>query len=51
MSDEAYQNYIDPYLADWANAYYSSNLARLEQVKRAWDPDDAFRFPQSVPLA
>jgi FAD/FMN-containing dehydrogenase len=50
MDGEAYQNYIDPALPNWATAYYGSNLARLKQVKQAWDPEDAFRFPQSIPL-
>ncbi|MFE3762930.1 FAD-binding oxidoreductase [Streptomyces sp. NPDC059104] len=44
----AYQNYADPKLTGWREAYYGSNLPRLEEVRRAYDPDRLFRFPQAV---
>ncbi|MEU2452290.1 FAD-binding oxidoreductase [Streptomyces sp. NPDC012765] len=47
-SGRAYQNYIDPKLTDWREAYYGANLARLQEVRRAYDPDRLFRFPQAV---
>jgi FAD/FMN-containing dehydrogenase len=47
----SYQNFADPALQDFAKAYYGRNLERLTKVKRAYDPDNFFKFAQSIPPA
>ncbi|MEW1691499.1 FAD-binding oxidoreductase [Streptomyces sp. NPDC091265] len=47
-SGAAYQNYADPALTDWRKAYYGTADARLADVKKQYDPDGLFTFPQSL---
>ncbi|EPS97931.1 hypothetical protein FOMPIDRAFT_55287 [Fomitopsis schrenkii] len=46
----AYPNYVDPRLPppEWHALYYGSNLERLEQIKTEVDPQNVFRWPQSM---
>jgi FAD/FMN-containing dehydrogenase len=51
VSGGAYVNYCDVELANFQDAYWGSNLARLKQIKAAFDPDNLFHHPRSVPPA
>lgn len=54
MSEHAQQgSFVNwPYaqLPDWETAYYGDNAVRLRQVKQRYDPDNLFRYDQSIPL-
>ena len=48
VSGQAYQNYIDKNLTHWQQAYYGSNYARLQQIRKKYDPHHFFNFPQAI---
>ncbi len=50
-SRRSFQNFPDGELDDWAQSYYGENLKRLIEVKRKYDPDRVFNFPQAIPTA
>jgi FAD/FMN-containing dehydrogenase len=47
-SGAAYQNYIDPTLTDWRNAYYGPAADRLTKLKKQYDPERLFNFAQAL---
>ncbi|MFD7711908.1 FAD-binding oxidoreductase [Streptomyces sp. NPDC059786] len=47
-SGAAYQNYTDATLKDWRQAYYGDAASRLTEVKKRYDPDRFFTYPQAL---
>jgi FAD/FMN-containing dehydrogenase len=47
-SGGVYPNFPDSDLQDWPHAYYGRNYDRLLRVKAKYDPDNFFRFHQSL---
>jgi FAD/FMN-containing dehydrogenase len=47
-SGRVFPNFPDPDLEDWGHAYYGRNYERLMRIKGTYDPDDVFRFRQSL---
>jgi hypothetical protein len=46
--EHSYQNFPDPELRDWRQAYYGANYPRLVHVKRQYDPSGFFDYPQAI---
>jgi hypothetical protein len=47
-NEESYQNFADPALENWEDAYYRSNIGGLRTVKHTYDPGELFTFPQAI---
>lgn len=47
-SGAAYQNYTDPTLTDWRKAYYGDASTRLTSLKKQYDPERFFTYPQAL---
>jgi FAD/FMN-containing dehydrogenase len=47
-SGRVFPNFPDQDLDDWAHAYYGPNYERLLRIKGTYDPDNVFRFHQSL---
>lgn len=44
-----YVNTQDLSIQDWPDAYYGENFSRLKKIKGKYDPENVFKFPQSIP--
>jgi hypothetical protein len=47
-SGRVFPNFPDPDLDDWGHAYYGANYEQLLRIKGIFDPDNLFRFHQSL---
>jgi FAD/FMN-containing dehydrogenase len=47
----AYVNYVDHFIKDPLVEYFADNLPRLKEIKKKYDPDNFFHWPQSIPPA
>jgi FAD/FMN-containing dehydrogenase len=47
----AYVNVPNAGMADWETAYWGANVERLRTIKAKYDPDNVFRYEQSIPPA
>ncbi|MCU1482727.1 MAG: FAD/FMN-dependent dehydrogenase [Subtercola sp.] len=47
----AYVNVPNAGMPEWATAYWGDGVERLGAIKSRYDPDNVFRYEQSVPLA
>jgi len=45
----SYQNYVSIDYPNFLQRYHGSNLARLQQVKRKYDPENYFHLEHSIP--
>lgn len=50
VQPESYVNFPDRDLPNWERRYYGCNLDRLSQIKRKYDPNNLFKFAQSIPM-
>lgn len=48
---ESYQNYLDQDIPDYLTRYYGTNLKKLIQVKKRFDPQNVFYNRESIPVS
>jgi hypothetical protein len=50
IPNAAYRNYPNSALKNWQQAYWGGNYARLQQLKKVYDPYGIFQYTQSVEM-
>ncbi|MEC3567684.1 BBE domain-containing protein, partial [Bacillus thuringiensis] len=45
----SYVNVPDQNIENFGQEYYGANFDKLRKVKAKYDPENLFRFPQSIP--
>jgi FAD/FMN-containing dehydrogenase len=50
-SGRVFQNFVDPELEGWMDAYYGTNTERLVRVKAQYDSSGFFHFHQSIAVS
>lgn len=51
FTNGVYVNTQDLSIKNWPKAYYGNNFKHLTRVKAKYDPENIFKFPQSIPPA
>jgi FAD/FMN-containing dehydrogenase len=46
----SYVNFPYTHMPNYQRAYYDDHLLRLQRIKKEYDPDNIFDFPQSIKL-
>ncbi|KAN0000911.1 hypothetical protein ACTFIZ_001373 [Dictyostelium cf. discoideum] len=50
FGNQIYQNYPDNESSNWQFAYYGNHYQKLQQIKQKYDPNNYFKFQQSIEL-
>ncbi|EGC30796.1 hypothetical protein DICPUDRAFT_6436, partial [Dictyostelium purpureum] len=47
---QIYQNYPDDEVSNWQERYYGQHYSKLQQIKLKYDPNNYFKYQQSIEL-
>lgn len=49
-SEYCFPNFIDYDIEDYMNSYYGDNSNKLIEIKKKYDPNNIFKYKQSIPI-